>query len=264
MFTLATMGRPKRDCPGGYVYHVLNRANARATLFDKAGDYAAFLRVLAETQQRHPLRLLAFCLMPTHWHLLFWPEDDGQVSPFLHDLTLTHTRAGWPTATASAAATCTRAASSPSPSAVTSTCSPWPATSSATPIAPVWRSGPRTGRGASLWQRLGRPVPPAVALSAWPMPLPEDWIDWVNTPQTEAEVLALRECVKRGRPMAGMRGCDRRRRDWTLTPTLRPRGRPRKQREGGEPGGNYLPRNGVGRHFMRIVKRYATPFSVSF
>src|SRR6185437_12321826 len=41
------MGRPLRVSAGGYVYHVLNRANARLPLFHKYGDYAAFHRVLA-------------------------------------------------------------------------------------------------------------------------------------------------------------------------------------------------------------------------
>jgi putative transposase len=38
------MGRPKRVADGGLVYHVLNRANARMTIFEKPEDYAAFER----------------------------------------------------------------------------------------------------------------------------------------------------------------------------------------------------------------------------
>jgi hypothetical protein len=37
-----------RHAKGGYVYHVLNRAVGRATLFAKATDYEAFVRVLSE------------------------------------------------------------------------------------------------------------------------------------------------------------------------------------------------------------------------
>ena len=62
------MPRCARVAPGGVVYHVLNRAVARATLFNKDGDYAAFERVLGLALERCSLRLLAFCLMPTHWH----------------------------------------------------------------------------------------------------------------------------------------------------------------------------------------------------
>ena len=36
------MGRPKRNADGGLVYHVLNRANARRTIFESDADYAAF------------------------------------------------------------------------------------------------------------------------------------------------------------------------------------------------------------------------------
>lgn len=64
------MGRPLRTAPGGLVYHVLNRANGRRPLFDHEGDYAVFERVLAEACQRLPMRLLSYCLMPNHWHLV--------------------------------------------------------------------------------------------------------------------------------------------------------------------------------------------------
>ncbi len=42
------MPRTARLAPGGYVFHVLNRGNGRATIFDDDGDYAAFERVLFE------------------------------------------------------------------------------------------------------------------------------------------------------------------------------------------------------------------------
>jgi putative transposase len=37
---------------GGVVYHVLNRANARACIFEDEGDYAAFERILAAAVER--------------------------------------------------------------------------------------------------------------------------------------------------------------------------------------------------------------------
>ena len=42
---------------GGFVYHVLNRANRRATLFHEEGDYEALLRVIALAQVEHPMPL---------------------------------------------------------------------------------------------------------------------------------------------------------------------------------------------------------------
>jgi REP element-mobilizing transposase RayT len=46
------------------VFHVLNRGNERRTIFESEGDYLAFLRVLSQTVEETPLRILAWCLMP--------------------------------------------------------------------------------------------------------------------------------------------------------------------------------------------------------
>ena len=64
------MGRPLRYTSADVVYHVLNRANARRTLFEGDGDYAAFERVLGQVCARVSMRLLAYCVMPNHWHLI--------------------------------------------------------------------------------------------------------------------------------------------------------------------------------------------------
>jgi putative transposase len=74
------------------VYHALNRAVGRATLFDKPGDYATFLKVLRQANEQLPMRLLAWCAMPNHWHRLLWPRRDGDLSDYLHWLTVTHTQ----------------------------------------------------------------------------------------------------------------------------------------------------------------------------
>jgi putative transposase len=88
------MPRRARSIQGGYVYHVLNRSNARAALFLKEEDYAAFERVLEEASRRVPLRILGYCVMPNHWHMVVWPRvgQDRQVSEFLRWLTVTHTQ----------------------------------------------------------------------------------------------------------------------------------------------------------------------------
>jgi putative transposase len=70
------------------IFHCLNRGNDRRELFADNGDYAAFERVLASTLEAVPVRLLAYCLMPNHWHLLLWlstlhPSERTQPNPFL-------------------------------------------------------------------------------------------------------------------------------------------------------------------------------------
>lgn len=86
------MGRLHRAAEGGYVYHVLNRANARMTIFEDEPDFAAFEKVLWQAVERIQTRLLAYYLMPNHWRLVIWPHKKGELSRFVGRLTLTHTR----------------------------------------------------------------------------------------------------------------------------------------------------------------------------
>ena len=86
------MPRPRRATEGGLIYHVLNRANARLPIFEGDDDYAAFERVMAQAQARYDMRLLAYCLMPDHFHLVLWPRGDGDLSDFMRWTTMTHTQ----------------------------------------------------------------------------------------------------------------------------------------------------------------------------
>jgi putative transposase len=87
------MPRIARVAPGGIVQHVLNRGNNRQRLFRKRADYAAFAVLLAEACGRFPgVRLLAWCLMPTHFHLVVWPRREGEVTAFMRWLANAHVR----------------------------------------------------------------------------------------------------------------------------------------------------------------------------
>jgi REP element-mobilizing transposase RayT len=86
------MGRALRVATGGLVYPALNRANARLPILDNEEDYRAFERVLVQMQARVAMRILAYCLMPNHWHLVLWPRHDGDLSQFMRLVTLTHTQ----------------------------------------------------------------------------------------------------------------------------------------------------------------------------
>lgn len=73
------------------MYHALIRAVARLPLFQKDADYIAFLQVMHDALERHPTRLLAFCLMPNHWHMVLGPRADDELTRFLRWLTHTYT-----------------------------------------------------------------------------------------------------------------------------------------------------------------------------
>jgi putative transposase len=55
----------------------MNRAVGRVLVFRKEADFKAFQRLMVEAQQRHLTRILAWCLMKTHWHFVLWPWADG-------------------------------------------------------------------------------------------------------------------------------------------------------------------------------------------
>ena len=86
------MARNARVDVGGHVYHVLNRAVGRATIFESRDDYRLFHELLLETTIAQEMRVLAFALMPNHWHLALYPHADGDMGTFMHRITNTHTR----------------------------------------------------------------------------------------------------------------------------------------------------------------------------
>jgi putative transposase len=108
------MGRHLRAAEGGLIYRAPNRANARLTIFADEDDYAAFDRALAGSVARHDVRLVAYKVLPNHFHLILWPGVDGELSRFMKWLTLTHTQCWHGHRHSAGTGTSTRAASSPS------------------------------------------------------------------------------------------------------------------------------------------------------
>ncbi len=86
------MSRTARAAKGGLIYHVYNRGNGRLRIFNRPEDYALFIDLLREGQTRAEARLLGFCLMPTHWHLLVWPKGDRDLAAFVGWVSNTHVR----------------------------------------------------------------------------------------------------------------------------------------------------------------------------
>jgi REP-associated tyrosine transposase len=86
------MARPKRSAYGGIVHHVFNRGSRKGLIFDSQLEYTAFLRLVAETRELRPMRIIAYCLMANHWHFLLWPVEDDELSRFMHRLTGTHAK----------------------------------------------------------------------------------------------------------------------------------------------------------------------------
>ena len=84
--------RPPRIDVGDQIYHVINRANGRATIFHTETDYRGFKSLLFEITETYGMRILAYVIMPNHWHLLLYPVNDKDLSKSLQWLGTTHAR----------------------------------------------------------------------------------------------------------------------------------------------------------------------------
>lgn len=226
------MGRPHRAAQGGYVYHVLNRANARMTIFRHDDDYVAFEHVLLQAVERTETRLLAYCLMPNHWHLVVWPREDGELSRFVGWLTLTHTQR-WHAhrrTTGSGHVYQGRFKSFPVQEdehlyTVARYVERNPLRANLVRRAEKWR-------WSSLYRWLRGATEDKALLSRWPVSRAANWAQYVNAPQTEAELTAIERSLQRGNPLGDPAWSERATRVLGLETTLRPRGRPRKSEKG--------------------------------
>src|SRR5262249_37588182 len=82
--------RPRLICDE-LVYYAINRGNNRAGVFTDEDDHRAFLEAIEKTRRKYPFRLLGYCLMTNHFHLLLRPESGQSISRILQSLTVTHT-----------------------------------------------------------------------------------------------------------------------------------------------------------------------------
>jgi putative transposase len=222
------MSRPPRAAEGGLIYHALNRAVARSTIFDVDSDYDTFLRILAESASRHAMRVLAYCVMPNHFHLIVWPQGDGDLSRFMRVLTMTHTQR-WHAHRQSAGTGHLYQGRFKS----------FPVQGDGHLLALgryVERNALRAGlapraedwRWGSLWKRSAPAGSPGPDLDDWPIKRPADWVERVNTPLGAEEEEAIRRSIRRGQPFGAPDWRERTADRLGLRSTLQPLGRPRK------------------------------------
>ncbi|MCE5266994.1 MAG: transposase, partial [Planctomycetaceae bacterium] len=192
-------------------------------------DYEAFERILGDAVRRTRMRLLAYCVMPNHWHLVVWPRGDGDLSAFVGWLTLTHTQR-WHAHRHSIGSGHVYQGRFKS-FLVESDEYLW------TVCRYVERNALRAGlceraeewRWSSLWRREFGDAESREVLSKWPFDAPADWVSRVNRAENKRELEALRRCVNRGQPFGSETWVERMTKRFGLELAFRPRGRPRKE-----------------------------------
>lgn len=221
------MGRPARTAVGGMVYHVLNRANARIQIFDKPEDYEAFERILRQAVARVKMRLLAYCVLPNHWHLVVWPRGDGDLSRFVGWLSLTHTQR-WHAHRHSVGSGHVYQGRFKS-FLVESDEHLWTACRYVERNALRARLCRRAEewRWSSLWRWACGGREDQDLVSTWPIDRPPDWLRRVNRAESVGDLAALRRSANRGQPFGSADWVERMAKRFSLDSLFRPRGRPR-------------------------------------
>jgi len=222
------MPRAERTDIGEYVYHVLNRANARARIFDNDKDYQLFENILEEAVEKFDMRILSYCIMPNHWHLVPYPKNDGDLARFMGWLANTHTRR-------------------------------WHAEKGTigqghlyqgryksflcqgdnhflTLARYVERNARRANlvkkaenwRWSSVWIRENGTIKQRQFLATWPVTMPKDYLIWLNQAQTAGEEEAIERAITKGNPYGNSSWVDEVIKRFGLEQTLRRVGRPNK------------------------------------
>ncbi len=219
------MARTARASAAHYCYHVLNRGNGRAEVFHKAADYEAFLRLVADANKRLPMRVLGYCVMPNHFHLVLRPFGDGDLSRWMQWLLTSHVRRY-------------RRHYGSSGHVWQGRFKAFPCQDDGhllTVLRYVERNALRAGLAAraeqwphgSLHAVVDPPGPIALERPGETGPAAA-WVHRVNQPLSEAELSAVRRCVARGAPFGSEAWSRQTAGTLGLESSLRPRGRPPK------------------------------------
>jgi putative transposase len=228
MLQFLHMARGARVDVGGYIYHVINRANARVQIFDTQKDYIQFECILEEAVEKFGVQLLAYCIMPNHWHLIVKTLEDGDLQKFMSWLTNTHTRRfhavkrtighGHLYQGRYKSFLCEED------------------THYLTLMRYVERNAKKANlvskaeewQWSSVWRRERGTLKQKRVLTEAPVVLPTNYLIWLNEPQTEAEEIALEHSIEKNVPFGTLEWVDQIINTFSMQQTQRGSGRPKK------------------------------------
>ncbi len=70
----------------GQYYHIYNRGAGKAKIFFNDGNYQYLLRLVKQYYQKYGVTIIAYCLMPNHYHFLLRQEAEEPLSRFMQVL----------------------------------------------------------------------------------------------------------------------------------------------------------------------------------
>ncbi len=223
------MPRIARALVDNCCYHLTNRGNGRQQIFHKDEDYRAFIDLLLQARGKYGVKLLAWCLMPNHYHLLVQPAEADQLNKWMQWLMTTHVRRYHKHYGSSGHVWQGRYKSfivqdDAHLLTVTRYIEGNPVRALLAPAVGQWPWSSYQGRNEATEELRPDPLP---------ISLPEDWATFVDTPLTDVELEKVRNSVNRQTPFGHERWRDEMCVKLGLESTVRRRGwqkgRKRKQ-----------------------------------
>lgn len=219
------MPRRNRHKLTGAAFHVMNRAVRGTIIFQTNRDFEAFAAILREALSHSTVKIVSYQVLDNHWHFVMICDRVADLSKLMHWFEGTHAN-NWAGAhkargrgylyqgrfkavpvqtNTSLIRVCRYVERNALRKNLVSAAEHW-----------TW---------GSLHARVNNCYP--IPLCEWPIPQPSNWIELVNTPQTEKELADLRRHISRNQPIGS--------RAWQkavapfLGMTMAPIGRPKKR-----------------------------------
>lgn len=224
------MPRQLRNDVGDIVYHVLNRANGKSAIFNTEHDYKCFEKVLKEAKEKVGMRVLAYTIMPNHWHLVLYPRHDGDLARFMGRLAMIHTQR-WHVIYNTVGTGHLYQGRYKS----------FPIQNDdhlLTVVRYVERNPLRAGlvervedwQWGSAWRREYGTLEQSLLIDEWPVPIPKSFTEFLNQKESGDSLHTIRKSVNKGMPFGRGKWVDDTVKLLHLESLLRPVGRPRKIR----------------------------------
>lgn len=201
-------------------YHVISRANGGVRLFDDGG-FMTFEDLMGAADEHVPMRTVAYCLMPNHVHFVLWPRRDGDMGRWMQWLMTTYVRRRHALHGTSGHIWQGRFKSFP--------------IQQDSHLITVMRYVERNPLRTELvqqaedwqWSSLRSRMDSPGTDRPCPVELPASWLEYVNEPQTAAELHAVRNCVNRGAPLGVDAWARETAKRLGIESSMKSRGRPR-------------------------------------
>lgn len=222
------MPRQARVSVADVVYHVINRANGRLPIFNTEKEYQHFESLLQEAKDLTDMRILAYCIMPNHWHLVLQPRTNTNLPEFMSWLTSTHVRQYRTKTNTIGYGHLYQDRYKSFPAESNEYCQTLIRYVEQNPLRAKLVTNAKDWKWSSLWRREKGSIKERQLLSSLPIDLPDNYLISVNDILKQETLDALRTAVNKGKPFGKDVWVEEMVDHYDLGHTVRGRGRPRK------------------------------------